>query len=38
MRFGYLTGKERREVLALSAACLVGWAVVFAMVIEELVR
>ena len=38
MRFDYLSRKERREVLALCAACLAGWVVIFWMVIGELVR
>lgn len=38
MKFGYLTRRERREVIALSAACLAGWVVIFWMVIGELVR
>jgi hypothetical protein len=38
MKFGHLTRKERTEVIALSAACVVGWVVIFWMVIGELVR
>lgn len=38
MKFGYLTRRERREVFALSAACLAGWVVIFWMVIAELTR
>lgn len=33
-----LTRRERREVIALSTACLAGWAAVFWMVIGELAR